>query len=187
MNPNSTVSDAEAKFQQAAERFRDGLKSLRTGRASAAMLDGVTVEAYGTAMPLIQVATVTAPEAQLIQITPFDPGNMTAIVSAIRDNQSLGLNPSDDGRVIRVPVSALTEERRRELAKQIGQKQEEAMIQLRAVRHEAMDAIAQLKKDKAIGEDDAKRLEKQVDDALTKTRSEVESAAKAKEQDILSL
>lgn len=151
------------------------------------MLDGVTVEAYGTAMPLIQLATVTAPEAQLIQITPFDPSNMTAIVSSIRDNQSLGLNPSDDGRVIRIPVPPLTEERRRELAKQIGQKQEEAMIQSRAVRHDAMDSISKLKKDKALGEDDAKRLEKQIDDMMTRAKTETESAAKAKEQEILTL
>lgn len=187
MNPNDIVSNAQTKFTQAVERFKEGLKTLRTGRASAAMLNGVMVEAYGTPMPLIQVATVTAPEAQLIQITPFDPANMAAIVSAIRDNQSLGLNPSDDGRVIRVPVPPLTEERRRELAKQIGQKQEEAMIQLRAVRHDAMDAISQLKKDKAVGEDDAKRLEKQVDEALNKSKSEAETAAKAKEQEILTL
>jgi ribosome recycling factor len=187
MNPQQIVTDAQTKFAQAVERFREALKSLRTGRASAAMLDGVMVEAYGTPMPLIQVATVTAPEAQLLQITPFDPSNMTAIVSAIRDNQSLGLNPSDDGRVIRVPVPALTEDRRRELAKQVGQKQEEAMIALRAVRHDAMDIINEAKKDKDIGEDEAKRLEKQVDDALNVAKSEVEAAAKAKEQEILTL
>jgi ribosome recycling factor len=187
MSPTQIVTDAQAKFTQAVEHFRDSLKTLRTGRASAAMLDGVMVEAYGTPMPLIQVATVTAPEAQLIQITPFDPTNMTAIVSAIRDNQSLGLNPSDDGRVIRVPVPPLTEERRRELAKQIGQKQEEAMISLRAVRHDALGIINEAKKDKDIGEDDAKRLEKQVDEAMNKAKTEAEAASKAKENDILSL
>lgn len=187
MNPNQVVTDAQTKLSQAVERFKDGLKALRTGRASAAMLDGVTVEAYGTPMPLNQVATVTAPEAQLIQITPFDPSNMAAIVSAIRDNQSLGLNPSDDGRVIRVPVPPLTEERRRELAKQIGQKQEDAMIQFRAIRHDAMDAVSQLKKDKAVGEDDAKRLEKQIDEAMNKAKADAEAASKAKEQEILTL
>lgn len=187
MNPHQLVIETQTKLQQAGERFRDGLKTLRTGRASAAMLDGVMVEAYGTPMPLIQVATVTAPEAQLIQITPFDPANMAAITSAIRDNQSLGLNPSDDGRVIRVPVPPLTEERRRELAKQIGQKQEEAMIQFRGIRHDAMDAISQFKKDKAIGEDDAKRLEKQIDEAMNKAKTEAEAASKSKEQEILTL
>lgn len=187
MDPNKIVSDAEAKFAQAVERFHDGLKSLRTGRANASILDGITVEAYGTPMPLKQLATVTAPEAQLIQITPFDPNNLTAIAAAIRDDQSLGLNPSDDGRVVRVPIPPLTEERRRELAKQIGQKQEECMIQLRGVRHEALGAIDKLKKDKQLGEDDAKRLNGQVEAAIGKARSEAEAAGKAKEADILTL
>jgi ribosome recycling factor len=187
MDPNKIVSDAEAKFAQIVERFQDGLKSLRTGRANASILDGVSVEAYGTPMPMNQVATVTAPEAQLLQITPFDPNNLAAIAAAIRDDQSLGLNPSDDGRVIRVPIPPLTEERRRDLAKQISQKQEECMIQLRAARHDAMDAINKQKKDKQIGEDDAKRLSAQVEDALGKVRTQVEAAAKAKEADILTL
>jgi ribosome recycling factor len=151
------------------------------------MLDGVVVEAYGTPMPLNQVATVTAPEAQLIQISPFDPNNLAAITNAIRNNPSLGLNPSDDGRIVRVPIPPLNEERRRELAKQVGQKQEEAMIALRSVRHEAIDAIDKMKKDKQIGEDDAKRLTSQVEDAMNKARTEIEATSKAKESDILSL
>lgn len=187
MDSNQIVKDGETKFAQAVERFQDGLKTLRTGRASASILDGVTVEAYGTPMPLKQVATITAPEAQLLQITPFDPNNLAAIAAAIRDDQSLGLNPSDDGRVVRVPIPPLTEERRRELAKQIGQKQEECMIQLRAARHEAMNAIDKLKKDKQLGEDDAKRLSGQIETAITKARGEAEAAAEAKEADILTL
>lgn len=187
MNPNQVVTDAQSKLSQAVEHFKGSLQSLRTGRASAAMLDGVIVEAYGTPMPLNQVATVTAPEAQLIQITPFDPANLQAIVTAIRNNQSLGLNPSDDGRVVRVPVPALTEDRRRELAKMVGQKQEDCMVSLRSVRHEALDAIDKAKKDKLLGEDDAKRLSSQIEEAMTKTRAETEAAAKAKEQDIMSL
>ena len=185
MSPEQIVSGAQTKFKQAVERFRDSLKSLRTGRASASILDGVTVEAYGTPMPLIQVATVTAPEAQLIQITPFDPNNMQAIVAAIRDNQSLGLNPSDDGRVVRVPIPPLSEERRRELAKQVGQKQEDCMISLRSIRHEAIDTINEAKKDKDIGEDDAKRLTAQVEDAMNKAKAEVESVSRDKEAEIM--
>lgn len=187
MNPTQVISDTQTKLSQATARFEDGLKSLRTGRASAAMLDGVMVEAYGTPMPLNQVATVTAPEAQLIQITPFDPSNLEAINLAIRNNQALGLNPSDDGRVVRVPVPPLTEERRRELAKQVGQKQEEAFVGLRNLRHDAIDIIDKAKKDKEIGEDDAKRLSTQIEDAVNKAKSEMEAAAKAKEADIMSL
>lgn len=187
MDPNQAVTDAQNKLTLAIERFKDNLKSLRTGRASASMLDGVTVEAYGTPMPLNQVANVTAPEAQLIQITPFDPNNLQAIALAIRNNPSLGLNPTDDGRVVRVPIPPLTEERRRDLAKQVGQKQEEAMIQLRNIRHEVLDTIDRAKKDKQIGEDDAKRLSAQVEDAMNKARSEADGAAKAKEQEIMTL
>jgi ribosome recycling factor len=187
MDPNQAVTSAQAKLQQAVERFRDSLKALRTGRASASMLDGVTVEAYGTAMPLIQVATITAPEAQLIQITPFDPNNLEAISTAIRNNSSLGLNPSDDGRVVRVPIPPLSEERRRELAKQVGQKQEEAMIGLRSIRHDALDTIDKAKKGKQVGEDDAKRLSNQVEEAMNKARADVEATAKAKETEILTV
>ncbi|HVV25815.1 MAG TPA: ribosome recycling factor [Candidatus Saccharimonadales bacterium] len=187
MDANQVVSNAKTKFGQAAERFQDSLKTLRTGRANAAMLDGVMVEAYGTPMPLNQVATISVPDATLIQLSPFDPNNLSAIVEAIRNDSSLGLNPTDDGRVIRVPIPPLTEERRRELAKQVGQKQEEAMIALRAVRHEAMDTLNAAKKDKDISEDEAKRLSGQVDEAMNKTRGDIEAAAKAKESEILSL
>lgn len=187
MDPSQIVSQTQTKLTQAVERFQENLKSLRTGRASASMLDGVTVEAYGTPMPLNQVANITAPESQLLQITPFDPNNIQAIATAIRNNPSLGLNPSDDGRVVRVPIPPLTEERRREIAKQIGARQEDAMIALRNIRHDAIDAIDKAKKDKQLGEDDAKRLEKQVDDTMNAQRAQVEAAAKAKEQEILSL
>jgi ribosome recycling factor len=187
MDANQIVSHARGKFDQAVERFKDDLKTLRTGRANAAMLDGIMVEAYETKMPLNQVATIAVPEATLIQLTPFDPNNLGAIADAIRNDQSLGLNPTDDGRIIRVPIPPLTEERRRELAKQVGGKQEECMISLRNVRHEAMDTLNRAKKDKDISEDEAARLSKQVDEAMNKARTAAETAAKTKEQEILSL
>jgi len=187
MDANQVVSEAKGKFGQVVERFKDGLKTLRTGRANAGMLDGIMVEAYGTPMPLKQVASIAVPEATLIQLTPFDPNNLQAIADAIRNDQSLGLNPTDDGRVVRVPIPPLTEERRRELAKQVGAKQEECMIQLRNVRHEAMDAISRAKKDKDVGEDEAKRLQNQIDEAMRGAQGDAEAAAKAKEADILSL
>jgi ribosome recycling factor len=187
MNPNQIADDTKKKLQAAVDHFADELKKLRTGRASAAMLDGVSVEAYGSQMPLNQVATVSAPEAQLLQISPFDPTNMTAISSAIRDNPSLGLNPSDDGHVIRIPIPPLTEERRREIVRIVGQKQEDCMISLRGVRRDALASIDRNKKDKQLGEDDAKRLEKQIDDAMSAARAQAEAATKAKEQEILTL
>jgi ribosome recycling factor len=187
MDPNQSVKDAQSKLSQAVEHFKDELKKLRTGRASAGMLDGIKVEAYGVEMPLNQVATVSAPEPQLIQISPFDPSTIQAISNAIRNNQSLGMNPSDDGRIVRVPVPPLTEERRREIVKQVGQKQEECMIQLRNIRRDAMDTIDKAKKGKDIGEDDAKRLSAQVEDAIKSAQANAEAAAKAREQEIMSL
>jgi len=181
------IKQYEEKMKQAVVHFNEELKKVRTGRASASMLDGVMVTAYGTQMPLNQVANVIAPEAQLLQITPFDPNNLQAIASAIRDNPSLGLNPMDDGRVVRVPIPSLTEERRRELAKTLGGKVEDCMVAVRAIRHDAMDAIDKAKKDKQIGEDDAKRLEKQVEDAVARVKAEVDAAAKAKEQEIMTI
>ncbi|MGF7228967.1 MAG: ribosome recycling factor [Candidatus Saccharibacteria bacterium] len=181
------IKQYEEKMKQAVAFFGEDIKKVRTGRAHASMLDGVMVVAYGSPMPLIQVANVTAPEAQMLQITPFDPSNIQAIASAIRDNPTLGLNPSDDGRVVRVPIPALTEDRRREYVKVLGGKVEDSMVRLRAIRHDAMDAIASAKKDKAIGEDDAKRLEKQTDEAMNKARTEVEAAAKAKEAEIMTV
>jgi ribosome recycling factor len=187
VNPGQVVSDAKSKFDAALAHYHEQLKSLRTGRASAAMLDGVTVEAYGQPMPLNQVANVSAPEAQLLQITPFDPSNIQAIASAIRDNPSLGMNPSDDGRVVRVPVPALTEDRRRDIVKQLGAKQEDAMIALRNVRRDALDTVEQSKKDKEIGEDEAKRLSQQIDDVMNQTRASIEAASKAKEAEIMTV
>lgn len=181
------IKQHEDKLKQAIEHFKEDIKKVRTGRAHASMLDSVIVTAYGTPMPLNQVANVTAPEAQLLQVTPFDPNNIQAIASAIRDNPTLGLNPSDDGRVVRVPIPALTEERRREYTKVLGGKVEDCMVRLRAVRHDAMDAISKAKKDKEIGEDDAKRLEKQIEDAMGKAKAEVDAAAKAKEAEIMTV
>lgn len=187
MNPQQVVSQAENKFQQALSHFQEELKKVRTGRAHPSMLDGLMVTAYGTPMPIIQVATVTAPEAQQLQITPFDPNNLQAIAAAIRDNPSLGMNPMDDGRVVRVPIPPLTEERRREYVKLLGGKVEDSMVTLRNIRHDAIKEIDQAKKDKGVGEDDAKRLEKQVDDAMNKKKNEIDSLAKAKEQEIMTV
>lgn len=187
MNPQQIISDATTKFTNAVSHFQDEAKKLRTGRAHPGILEGVMVEAYGTPMPLNQVSNITAPEAQLLQITPFDPSNIQAISTAIRDNQSLGLNPSDDGRVVRVPIPPLTEERRREFVKLLGSKVEDAMVSMRNVRHEALRAIDQAKKDKEIGEDEAKRLQQQIEDAMNKAKADIDSSAKAKEQEIMTI
>lgn len=187
MSPTALVSDTISKFKGTVAHFQEDLKKVRTGRAHPSMLDGVIVKAYGAEMPLIQVGNVTAPEAQLLQITPFDPGNIQAIASAIRDNPSLGLNPMDDGRVVRIPIPPLNEERRREFVKLVSTKVEDCMVALRNVRHEAIRAIDEAKKNKEIGEDEAKRLEKQIDEAMAQSKNDVDAAAKSKEAEIMTV
>lgn len=187
MNPNDLLQASREDFNKALMHFEEELKKIRTGRANPAMLDGVMVEAYGQQMPLIQVATISAPEATLLQLTPFDPNNLQAISQAIRDNQSLGLNPTDDGRVIRVPIPPLTEERRREIAKQLGSKAEETNIRLRNARHEARETAERAKKDKDISEDEVKRFERQLDDLMQEYKSKVDELTKTKEAEIMTV
>lgn len=177
----------ELKMASALEHFEEELKKVRTGRAHPSMLDSVKVEAYGQLTPLNQVANITAPEPQLLQITPFDPSQMAAISAAIRNDQSLGLNPSDDGRVIRVPIPPLTEERRRLLVKQTGEKIEEARIHLRTIRQDALKDAKRKKDAKELSEDDVKRIEKEIDRLMSVNQDKLEAAFKAKEQDILTL
>lgn len=177
----------EAKITQAIEYLESELRKVRTGRAHASMLDGVMVEVYGTKMPLNQVANVTAPEAQMILVTPFDPSNVVAISAAIRDNQGLGFNPSDDGRVVRVPVPSLTEERRHQLVKQVGEKIEEARIAVRNIRQDALKEAKRLKDGKDISEDDYKRIEKEIDGIIADTQSQIDEIFRAKEKDVLTI
>ena len=156
------TDEYELRMQGVTEHFQAELAKVRTGRAHPGMLDGIKVEAYGAEMPLNQVANVTAPEAQLLQITPFDPSNIQQIAAAIRNDQSLGLNPSDDGRVVRVPVPPLTEERRRQLVKQAAEKLEEARIALRNVRQDGLKEAKRKKEGKELSEDDVKLVEKEI-------------------------
>lgn len=187
MSPQQVIQEAKNKFQQALEHFEEELRKVRTGRAHPAMLDGVTVEAYGTPMSLIQVGSISVPEPQQLQITPFDPNNLSAIAKGIRENQSLGLNPMDDGKVVRVPIPPLTEERRREYVKLVSSKLEDCMVSMRNARHDALKLIDQAKKDKDIGEDDAKRYQDQVDEKMDEHKKQAEELAKAKEDEIMTV
>lgn len=177
----------EARFTAAVAHFEDELKKVRTGRAHPSALDSIQVEAYGARVPLNQVANVAAPEAQLLTITPFDPSNIQTISAAIRADQSLGFNPSDDGRIIRVPIPPLTEERRKQIVKQTSEKVEEARIALRNVRQDALKEAKRLKDDKAISEDDLKRAEKSVDDLVASFNGKIDAAFKEKEKEILTI
>lgn len=181
------TDEYELRMQGVTEHFQAELAKVRTGRAHPGMLDGIKVEAYGAEMPLNQVANVTAPEAQLLQITPFDPGNIQQIAAAIRNDQSLGLNPSDDGRVVRVPVPPLTEERRRQLVKQVAEKLEDARIALRNVRQDGLKEAKRKKEGKELSEDDVKLVEKEIDRLMSESQAKLEEIFKAKEKDILTL
>ncbi len=177
----------EDKMNQALEHFGDDLKKVRTGRAHPDMLGGVSIDAYGSRMPLNQVSNITAPEAQQLLVTPFDPSNITAITAAIRDDQSLGLNPSDDGRVVRVPIPALTEERRRDLVKQLGEKVENCRIALRQVRQDGIKDAKRRKEAKELSEDDIKAVEKEFDKLMADYQSRIDDAFRAKEQELLTI
>jgi ribosome recycling factor len=187
VNPNQITEQAKVKLIQVEAHFEEELKKIRTGRAHPSMLDGIHAHAYGVNMPLMQLASITAPEAQLLQITPFDPSNINAISEAIRSDQALGLNPMDDGRVVRIPIPPLTTERRQEITKQLKEKVEEAMIAARNARHDALNDAKQQKIDKKIGEDDYLRVEKQVDDLMAATKQKVEALAESKEKEIMTI
>ena len=177
----------ETKMNQAITHFEEELKKVRTGRSHPSMLDGVRVEVYGQQMPLNQVANITAPEPQMLQVTPFDPSNVQAIAGAIRADQSLGFNPSDDGRLVRVPVPPLTEERRKQLVKQTGEKVEETRIALRNIRQDAFKDAKRKKDAKELSEDDVKRIEKEIDHLISGFQEKIEQNFKAKEKDILTI
>ena len=179
------TKDYEDRFAKTIEYFREELKKVRTGRAHPDMLAGVVVEVYGTKMPLNQVASITAPEPQQLLVTPFDPQNIGNIATNISNDPTLGLNPSDDGRVIRIPIPALTEDRRKEIVKQLNQKVEAAKIQLRQIREEARKSFKTGVNSKIISENDQKQLEKGIDDSVSKSSAEIDKFAKEKEAEIM--
>lgn len=177
----------EVKMDGALEHFSEELKRVRTGRAHPDMLTSITIDAYGSKLPLNQAANVTAPEPQMLLITPFDPSNIVAISTAIRDAQSLGFNPSDDGRVVRVPIPALTEERRREMVKTLGDKVEECRIALRNIRQDALKDAKRRKEAKELSEDDIKAVEKEFDKLMGEYQAKIDEQFKAKEAEILTI
>lgn len=187
MNPNQIVDELSAKLAAATEHLKQELGKIRTGRASPGMLDGVMVEAYGQSMPLKSLASISAPEAQLLQITPFDQNNLAAISEAIRASESLGLNPADDGRVVRIQIPPLTTETRSAMAKVVSQKLEDGLISARQARHDALHKLEQAEKDKSISKDDRARSEKQIDELLAAQKTEADNLAKAKEQEIMTV
>ncbi len=178
-------ADLERRMKGAIDAFKGDLSSLRTGRANVSLLDPVTVEVYGSNMPLNQVATVSAPEPRMLSVQVWDKSNVTPVEKAIRA-AGLGLNPISDGQMLRLPIPDLTEERRKELAKLAGQYAEKARIAARNVRRDGMDMLKADENKKVISEDERKRLENEVQKMTDDTVKAIDDAATAKEKEILS-
>ena len=181
---NETLADAEKKMDKAVEVTREDFASIRTGRANPSMFHKLTADYYGSPTPLQQLASFTAPEARVIIISPFDHSAMGAIEKAIRDSD-LGVNPTDDGKTIRVVLPELTEDRRKDYVKQAKAKAEDGRVSVRNVRRHAKQALDKLEKDGEAGKDDVVGAEKRLD-ALTKKHTDaIDEMLKHKEAELL--
>jgi ribosome recycling factor len=180
------TTDTDNGMKKAVDSFKRDLQKIRTGRANAAMLDGIKVDYYGTPTPVNQVATVQVVDARLITVKPWEKSMIPVIDKAIRASD-LGINPVADSELVRLPIPPLTQERRRDLAKTVGKQTEEARVAVRSARRDAMDMIKDGEKEKQITEDERKKGEKNVQDLTDKYIAQVEEIAKAKEKEIMEL
>ena len=179
-------ADLERRMKGAVESLKHDLSGLRTGRANTALLEPITVEVYGSHMPLNQVATVTAPEPRMLAVQVWDRSNVSSVEKAIR-SAGLGLNPIAEGQTLRLPIPDLTEERRKEYVKVAHTKSEDAKISIRNARRSAKEHIQKLVKDGDIGEDDGHRAEKQLDDSTSAATAQVDEIHKHKESELLEI
>ena len=182
--PAYDKADIQRRMAGAVEALKHDLGGLRTGRASTTLLEPVTVEVYGSHMPLNQVATISAPEPRMLTVQVWDRSNVSSVEKAIRSS-GLGLNPISEGQTLRLPIPDLTEERRKELAKLTHQYAEKARIAARNVRRDGMDSLKQDEKKNVISEDERKRLETEVQKITDETIKDIDAAAQAKEKEIL--
>jgi ribosome recycling factor len=181
---DDVLADAESRMGKAIDALRRDLGSIRTGRASPSLVDRLVVDYYGSSTPLNQLAGISVPESRLLVIQPWDRGAMQAIEKAIMKSE-LGLNPSNDGQVIRIAIPPLTEDRRKQLVKLVHGHVEEGKVALRNVRRDAMAHVKELLNEKLIGEDDERRAEHQVDDLTKRFVTEADRVGKSKEQEVL--
>jgi ribosome recycling factor len=181
---DTAMQDAEHKMEQALTHLKDDLAGIRTGRASSAVLNRVLVEYYGTPVPLNQLASVNVPEPRLLQVQPFDKGAIGAIEKAIQASD-LGITPNNDGNVIRLSFPPLTEERRRELVKQVHHRAEEGRVAVRNVRRHSKDEIEKLERDGTISEDELMRAEKDLQKLTDRFVAEIDQIQGHKEQELM--
>ena len=181
-----TINNCNSKMKKALEVFYHDLSSLRTGRANPSMLDIIKVDVYGQKMPISQLATISTPEPQLINVQVWDLNNVSLVDAAIKKS-NLGINPQINGQVMRIPVPKLNEERRAELKKIMGGLAEKAKVSIRNIRREANDKLKQLLKVKEIGEDESKNTEKKIQNITDSQITELEKKLKEKEKEIMTI
>jgi ribosome recycling factor len=181
---NDVLREAESKMKKSVESLRQHLITIRTGRASPALVEQMPVEAYGSPMPLNQLAGITTPDAKMILIQPYDASLVKAIEKAIQ-NSELGINPSNDGRVIRLVLPPLTEERRRDLTKQVRARVEESKVAVRNIRRDAVDEVRKLEHDKQISENDQRRGQEKLQELTDKYIRELDHVGQTKEAEVM--
>jgi ribosome recycling factor len=181
---DETLFDAEEKMEKAVSVSRDDLSTIRTGRANPGMFSRIVIDYYGSATPITQLASINVPEARLVVIKPYEASQLGSIETAIR-NSDLGLNPTNDGTLIRVAVPQLTEERRRELVKQAKSKGEDARVSVRNIRRKAMEELHRIRKDGEAGEDEVARAEKDLDKTTHQYVTQIDELVKHKEGELL--
>lgn len=179
------INEMKRKMDRALEVLGQDFSRIRTGRASVALLEGIKVEAYGSAMPLSQVASLAAPEPRLLTVQPWDTGLLTEVEKAIL-RSDLGLTPSNDGKIIRIPIPPLTTERRKELVKSIKKMTEESKVALRNLRREANEQLKELKKEKQLSEDEAFKAQEEVQKITDDYIKKLDALAADKEKEIMS-
>ena len=181
---DETLLDAEERMEKAVAVAKDELSAVRTGRANPAMFSRIHVDYYGSPTPINQLASISVPEARMVIIKPYDAGQLGAVEKAIR-NSDLGVNPSNDGTIIRVVIPQLSEERRREMVKVAKHKGEEARVSIRNIRRKANDELHRISKDGEAGEDEAVRAEKELQHITDKYVAQVDELVKHKEAELL--
>jgi ribosome recycling factor len=184
MAADDLIKDAENRMDKSVEHARTEFNTVRTGRASAALLDRIQIDYYGTQTPLKQLATINAPEARLLTVQPFDPGSIKAIEKAIQESE-LGLTPSNDGKIVRLPIPQLTEERRKELVKVVRNMAEEGKVAVRNVRRDAIHHLKELVDKGEAGSDEEHRAEERVQKLTDDHVHEIDELLKRKEAEIM--
>ena len=186
MTDQEVLDDLKKEMEKTAAAFRRELARTRTGRASTALLEGIQAEYYGAKTPLIQLATLSAPEPRLLVVQPFDKAALTAIEKAIQQSD-LGLNPMSDGKILRIPIPELTAERRKEIVRHLHKVAEDFRVSMRAHRHDALELLKEMLKEKELTEDDNRRAREKIEATTKESLDRLDKILKAKEEEVLSV